>query len=301
MTSQTGVVRKRRLGRTELMVTEIGLGGAWLMGRQADQPLSSGANVVRHALERGINYVDTAECYGESELAVGMALENYKGDCILATKFGHIPNDFDFTGMSVLESVQKSRERLRNYPIDLLQLHTPPEPLWESLFSPNGAIAGMREAKERGWCRFLGTTGNDVEFLRRCVETDVFDTVLVFFRYDLLEQSALPLLQEAKDHDMGIILASPLRMGLFGAARNESLSSLTASELSKLEALEALFAEEDGGITAGAMRFACACPEASTILSGVTSAEDVDHVLSVANTPLRPEIESAIWEIAQRF
>src|ERR1041385_2967665 len=174
MEESTHPIARRRLGRTGLMVTEIGLGGAWLQGRNQQNSLEAGAAVVRHALDRGINYVDTAECYGESERVVGLALEGYEGECILATKFGHVPQEFDFSRQSVLESVQRSRERLRYRPIDLLQLHTPPEPDWERLQGPEGAQIGMREARERGWCRFLGTTGNHVEFLRRCLETEFF-------------------------------------------------------------------------------------------------------------------------------
>lgn len=299
MPPETTPLSRRRLGRTEADVSAIGLGGAWLMGRRGDQPLTYGAETVRHALTRGVNYLDTAECYGESELAFGLALEGYEGDCFLATKFGHVPEDFDFSRESVLRSVERSRKRLRNRPIDLLQLHTPPEPAWESLLGEKGAFAGMREAQERGWCRFLGTTGRDVDFLRRCVETDLFDTLLVFLRYDLLDQSALPLLREAHSHDMGVILASPLRLGLFGSAREESLSSLSPEERIRFEALESLFANEEGGITAAAMRFALACPEASTVLSGVTSKADLDSVLALGESPLRPDLMEAVWEIAR--
>jgi len=280
MTNAMNHLAKRRLGRTELMATEIGLGGAWLQGRKHDRTHEEGAAVVRHALARGINYVDTAECYGESELVVGQALEGYEGECFLATKFGHVPGEFDFSRESVLKSVERSMKRLRNRPIDLLQLHTPPEPDWERLSAPGGAFQGMREARERGWCRFLGTTGNDVAFLRRCVETDLFDTMLVFLRYDLMDRTAEPLIKEAFARDIGIILASPLRMGLLGAAREEMRSDLTAEVSAQLSALELQYNDEPGGLPVAAMRFALGCREASTVLTGATSIQDVDQTLS---------------------
>ena len=77
----------------------------------------------------------------------------------------------------------------------------------------------MEEVRQRGWCRSFGINGRELEFLRRCVESDRFDTLLVFQRFDLLEQSALPLFREARAHDMGVVLGSPLRLGLFGSAR----------------------------------------------------------------------------------
>lgn len=299
MGKDQGGVPRRRLGRTGERVSEIGLGGATLLGRRHEQPLEAGAAVVRHALARGVNFVDTAECYGESERAIGLALEGYEGECFLATKFGHVPQDFDFSRESVLASVQRSRERLRYRPIDLLQLHTPAEPDWERLIGPDGAFAGMREARERGWCRYLGITGRDVAFLRRCLETDLFDTLLVFLLYDLLDQSGEALIREASAQDMGVLMGSPLQLGLFGATRDERIQHLSDQERARVEALEALFAGEPGGVTAGAIRFALACPGATVVLTGAASAEEVDGVLEAAATPLRPELEQAVRRIAR--
>lgn len=292
-------IARKRLGRTDLQVPHVGLGGAWLMGRQHTNSLESGTAIVRHALAHDIDYVDTAECYGESELAVGMALEGYTGNCILATKFGHVPHDFDFSRQSVLESVQRSRERLRYRPIDLLQLHTPSEPAWEQVFGPGGAIEGMREAQQRGWCRFLGTTGNNVEFLRRCLDTDVFDTMLVFLRYDLLDQSGEELIKAASARDVGVILGSPLRMGLFGSARAESLPGITEAEKARLAELDVLFAAEPGGSTAGALRFALSCPQAAMVLTGAGSLAELDETLETIRAPLRPDLAESVRRIFQ--
>lgn len=287
-------VIRRRLGRTELRVSEIGLGGAWLRGRRQERTLEQGAEVVRHALARGINYLDTAECYGESERIFGMALEGYTGEYFLATKFGHVPQHFDFSRQSVLESVQRSQARLRGAQIDILQLHTPAEPDWNLILGPNGALEGMREARERGWCQFLGTTGNNVEFLRRCLETEFFDTMLIFLRYDLMDQSAETLIKEAHAQDVGVILASPLRMGLFGQARAESMKWLKEREKEQLNGLEALFASEQGGITAGAIRFALGCAKAATVLSGASTKDEMDSVLTAAEIPLSEELEAVV-------
>lgn len=281
------------------MVSEVGLGGAWLQGRRQERTLEQGAEVVQYALDRGINYLDTAECYGESERVFGLALDGCTDDYLLATKFGHVPQDFDFSRQSVLESVQRSLARLRRPSVDLLQLHTPDEPDWHLLLGPNGALEGMREARERGWCRFLGTTGRDVEFLHRCLDTNLFDTLLVFLRYDLMDQTAIPLLQQAQAQDVGVILGSPLRMGLFGSARTESLNGLSTAERDQLERLESLFASEPGGITAAAIRFALACPQATTILSGASTTEELDAVLDAAPTPLSQKVEQAVLDIAR--
>ena len=290
----------RRLGRTGLLASEVGLGGAWLLGRRGELPVESGVATVRRALSLGINYVDTAECYigGRSESVVGAALAGTHGACLVATKFGHVPPAFDFSRAAVIASAKASLQRLGRDSVDLFQLHTPPELPIESIAGPGGALDGMEELRQRGWCRYLGITGRDVEFLRRCLETDAFDTMLVFQRYDLLDQSAAPLLADARAHDVGVILGSPLKMGLFGSARAEMLPHLTPEDQQRVMALEALFAVEPGGVTAGAVRFALAPSEVSVVLSGAASPEEIEGAVAAAATPLPFELLEAVRRIA---
>jgi len=278
----------------------MGLGGAWLLGRHSDLPREAGMATVRRALALGITYVDTAECYigGHSETVVGAALAGRDDACLVATKCGHLPPDFDFSRAAAVASAEASLRRLGRDSVDLFQLHTPPEPPMERIFGPGGALDGMRELRERGQCRYLGITGRDVEFLRRCLDTDAFDTMLVFQRYDLLDQSAAPLLAEARAQDVGVILGSPLKMGLFGSARDEMLPQLGQEERRRVAALEALFAAEPGGITAGAIRFALAPPEVSVVLSGAASPEEIDGAVAAAATPLPAALLQAVQTIS---
>jgi len=293
-------MQERRLGRTELRVGEVGLGGAWLLGREGNRSMEHGVATVRRALELGVTYFDTAECYigGRSEEVLGNALDGVETPCVVATKFGHRPASFDFSRQSVVESARESLRLLRRRTIDVFQLHTPAEPPFEAIFGKGGALEGMREVQERGWARFLGITGRDVDFLRRCIETDAFDTMLVFMRYDLLDQSGAPLLEEAQARDLGVILASPLRMGLFGSAQSAMSRHLSEEERRRLDALNALFADEPGGITGGAIRFALASEAVSVVLSGSTSPEDIAHIVAWAETPLAPELLAAVRALA---
>lgn len=293
-------VRQRRLGRTELRVSEIGLGGAWLLGRQGDAPLESGAATVRRALDLGINYVDTAECYigGRSEAVIGAALHGYPASPIVATKCGHRPAGFDFSRQAVIASAQESLKLLRRPSVDVFQLHTPPELPLERITGPGQALEGLREVRDRGWCRFLGITGRDLDFLRRCVETDAFDALLIFWRYDLIDHSAAGLFADARAHDMGIVLGSPLRMGLFGSARDAMLQSVSPGERRRVEALEALFAREPGGVTAGAIRFALQPPEVSVVLSGAASPGEIEGAVCAAADPIAPDLAEKVRALA---
>ena len=296
-------IARRRLGRTGCEVAEIGLGGAWVLGRQGDRPFDEGVSLVRHALELGIDYLDTAECYvgGRSEEVFGAALEGWSRPAVVATKFGHRPADFDFSRDRVLESIAESRRLLGGRTIDLIQIHTPNEPAWEALFSSGGAIDGMWEARERGWVRWFGITGRDVPFLLRCVRTNLFDTALMFLRYDLIDQTGEQVLVEAHDRDMGFIAASPLRMGMLGSARDAMISRASEPERRRLEALDELLGPAPSALPEAAYRFVLARPEVSVMLAGVTSTEDLDSVVSASTGSLTVEEVRAIRELSERY
>ena len=293
-------MRTRRLGRTGLEVSEIGMGGAWLLGRRGERPMEQGVATVRRALESGITYLDTAECYigGRSEALFGEALEGYEGEYALATKCGHRPAEgFDWTRDAVLSSLKESLRLLRRPGVDVFQLHTPAEPPMKAIFGPGGALEGLREARESGLCRFLGITGRNLEFLTQCVESDAFDTMIVFQRFDLLEQSAWPLFQAAKAHDVGVILGSPLRLGLFGSARGEVIDRYGDEDRPQIEALETLLAGQPGGITAAAIRFALTPPEVGVVLSGAASPEEIEGVVSAAVEALPQDVVEEVYRL----
>ena len=82
-------MRRRKLGRTGLEVSELGMGGAWITERAAAR--ADGIAAVRRALELGINYVDTAPSYADSEEVLGQALDGVAQPFILSTKLGGRP------------------------------------------------------------------------------------------------------------------------------------------------------------------------------------------------------------------
>ena len=282
------------------------MGGAWLLGRNGELPIEHGIATIRRALELGITYLDTAECYigGRSEEVFGAALEGYEGEYILATKCGHrvgslAPRSapFDWTRESVLESLSVSLSRLGRSSVDVFQLHTPEEPPLSAIFGPGGALEGMREARERGLVRFLGITGRDLDFLQRCVESGAFDTMIVFQRFDLLEQSALALFRAARAHDVGVILGSPLRLGLFGSAREELLARCSDDDRTHVAALDALLQDEPGGTTASAIRFALSPDSVSVVLSGAASPAEIESAAAAADRPLPPALAEEIYRL----
>jgi aryl-alcohol dehydrogenase-like predicted oxidoreductase len=135
----------------------------------------------------GINHIDTAASYGDSELRLGPWLET-KGNrdkVFLATKTG------ERTAGPAYDQIRRSLERLRVDQIDLIQLHYLVDPTeWETAMGPGGALESAVRARDEGLVRFIGVTGHDVtvaEMHRRSLERFDFDSVLLPYNYPMMQ------------------------------------------------------------------------------------------------------------------
>jgi aryl-alcohol dehydrogenase-like predicted oxidoreductase len=137
-------------------------------------------------LEFGVNHLDTAAAYGDSELRLGPWLERHRDRFFLATKTG------ERTAAGARASLERSRERLRADVIDLIQLHNlVDEADWQAALGPGGALEALVEARERGQVRFLGVTGHGTRAAamhRRSLERFPFDSVLLPYNFTMLAQ-----------------------------------------------------------------------------------------------------------------
>jgi len=116
-------MKYRTLGRTGLEVSEISIGGASIMGHDPDKFQENTCEVLNRAFELGINYIDTAPLYGDSEDLLGVALEGEKRPYYLATKVGFKPENFDYRRDTVLRSLESSLKKLRRDKLTTAQIH----------------------------------------------------------------------------------------------------------------------------------------------------------------------------------
>ena len=284
-------MRYRRLGRTGWQVSEVSLGGAYLVGADPDRALENVRSVVSRALDLGINYIDTAPIYGmgRCEELLGRALEGEARPFYLSTKVGFEPEDFDYTRDSVLWSIERSLKRLGVPKLSVAQFHDN-QVSWERITAPEGTLEGLRAARQRGLCEYIGVTGRAIPLLTSLVETGEFDTVLAYHDYHPCSQvAAQDLVPAARAHDTGIVIASVLAGGLFGhrPRREELLASMAQTERRRaLDVIERL-QEEPGTLARSAFRFVLADPTISTIAS-VSEIEDVAQASDMG--PLSPEL-----------
>ena len=184
-------MKYRVLGRTGLKVSEVGFGAFPI-----DNP-----SVLDHAIDVGINYVDTAPDYkdGRSETVIGKAMARRRGDVVLATKWHPGPRTRKDT---MLRSLEKSLKRLRTDHVDIVQVHSVADVA--RIENPELHEA-FRLAKERGMARFLGVTSHSPTLMRvmdRAIELGTFDVLLC--KYNFLDYPRQPeLFRRAKAAGVG--------------------------------------------------------------------------------------------------
>lgn len=189
------------LGRTGLVVTRLGIGGAY-----CETP-----DGYRAALDCGVNYIDTARAYrdGEDERVIGEAIAGRRDEVILATKT--MARDSD----GARRDLETSLKLLATDYVDVWHLHyLNTEAEREKALGPGGAIEAALRAREEGLTRFIGVTGHDWAQVQKAVATGLFDTVLCWYNCALREAEST-VFPEAVTQRAGIVIMN--------ASRNDKL------------------------------------------------------------------------------
>lgn len=204
-----------RLGRTGLEVSRLGLGlsetGFNLPREQTEQA----ARVLNDALDAGINFLDTAACYGLSEEQIGASVAHRRKEFILATKCGHfVPrgHGIDWTRDVILESIDRSLRRMKTDHVDLLHLHSCSVEVLEK----GEVTRALQDVQQAGKTRFIGYSGDNAN-AEWAVKSGLFDTLQTSF--NLVDQKARKtLFPVAKKRGMGVIVKRPIGNAVWGAA-----------------------------------------------------------------------------------
>ncbi len=175
------MIPKKPFGRTGHESTRIIFGGAalWTVTQaEADATLDL-------LLEHGINHIDTAASYGESERRIGPWMKRYRDQFFLATKTE------ERTRLGARDSLHQSLDLLQTDRVDLFQIHNLADPNeWEIALGPGGALEAFVEARDQGLVRFIGITGHGTNIARlhsRALERFEFDSVLFPYNYPMMQ------------------------------------------------------------------------------------------------------------------
>lgn len=301
-------MKKRILGRTGLEVSELSLGALFVSSTFAEQ--SEANATVKRALELGVNYIDTAPAYRNSEEALGIALSEAGSECYISTKLGGRPTPFEPRDKKgLLYSVEESLRQLNREKIDILMIHEPDRfglyDWWsdkERFYGPVCEV--LEELKERGLIKYTGLGGTTAYQLARIVETGYFDVVLTAFNYSLLWREAeIEILPAAKKKGVGVVIGSPLQQGALARRWPEVETGalwLSTPRQNQYKALYGLLDDLQMEISELALRFALSNPDISTVLTGPRSVIEVENSVSAARKgPLSKDILNRLDEIAR--
>jgi aryl-alcohol dehydrogenase-like predicted oxidoreductase len=226
-------MEQRRLGNSGLQVSAVGLGcmsiGIADVYTSSAQDEAKAVELVRHALDLGVNFLDTANIYGDSEIKVGKAIQGRRDGVVLATKFGIVTNSppqnrgVDGTPENARQACDQSLKRLGVDHIDLYYLHRvdPQVPIEET-------VGAMAELVRAGKVRYLGLSEASADKVRRACE--IHPITAVQTEYSLFsrepEEQLLPVL---RDLDIALVAYSPLGRGFLGG-RFRTVSDLAAGD-----------------------------------------------------------------------
>lgn len=298
----------RRLGRTNLDVSVLSIGGLYTSSLAGGE--SETRRIMQRAAELGVNAIDTAPAYADSELTVGQALKGLDAPLIITTKLGGRPQPFNPRDINALRaSVDESLRLLGRDHIDILMVHEPDRPQqypWWTSYDPLGgpALELMDELKIAGKIRFTGLAGTTVTEMTSLVKSDRFDVVLTAFNYNVLFREAKDtVIAAASQQDMGVVLGSALGQGFLTRRADDEVRAkpIWLSDARQRQLLAYYELLDESGLSAVelCLRFAISAPEVSTIPIGCKTMEHLEaSVAAVEKGPLPADVLTRLDEIA---
>ena len=294
------------LGKTGLEVTRLGIGLSEIGYILTRDDVEQAGRVLDSALDAGINFLDTAACYGISEELVGKTVSHRRDEFLLATKAGHyVPRGEgeDWTYEVVADSIDRSLRLMKTDCLDLVQLHS----CGIDVLERGDVTRALEDARAAGKTRFIGYSG-DNENAEWAVDSGQFDTLQTSF--NLVDQGARrKILPAAEARGMGIIVKRPIANAVWGAARDprpyEHIPEYTSEYYRRAGMLraEGPLPEEPEDRILLAMGFAFGHPEVDVAIIGTKQPE---HMLAnidlVSNKlPIPPEAVEALRDRYDRL
>ena len=278
-----GIRRYVRLGRTGLSISDISFGSA----------SSSDPALVRHALERGVNYFDSAESYrwGNAEEAIGEALHGKRDKVLLATKTKAGASD---TRADMMKALEASLKRLRTDHVDVYFNHS----VNDVARIENQEWAEFTElAKRQGKIRFRGMSGHGsslVDCLDYAIDHDLVDVILVaynfsqdpsfsdkvrhLFHWSAIQPNLPQALVKAKQKDIGVI----------------AMKTLMGARLNDMRRYE----RPNGTFSQAAFRWVLSSPNIDALIVSMTSTEQIDEYVAASGDP---KITQYDLELLERY
>jgi D-threo-aldose 1-dehydrogenase len=309
----------RRIGRTAIEVTTLGLGCATLGGTRLGVGRGEAEAIVRAAWAGGVRYIDAAPYYGfgQAERCVGDAMRGVpRDDWVLSTKVGRLlrprakpvqPGDhpmpfevaYDYSYDGIMRSFEDSLQRLGLARIDILCVHdigarthgraAHPELMRTLRESGYRALEGLRAA---GSVRAIGIGVNEREVLLEALEWGAWDVFLLAGRYTLLEQTPIEdLLPRCVETGTSIVVGGPLNSGILAGRDTWNYAPAPPEVIARVEAIRAVCDRNGVPLAAAALQFPLAHPAVAAVIPGPRNVAEFAANLELWRRP----IPAALW------
>ena len=309
-------MKYRKLGRTDLEVSEIGF-GCWAIGGTSYGPTDDEESLqaLEAAWQGGVNFFDTADTYGHghSENLLARFLKGKaRNQFILSSKAGwdfyHGGSKKNFKPEYIRFACDETLKRLELDFIDLYQLHNPSL----ELILSGDPVSVLEDLKKQGKIRFIGISVHSEEEALAAMGDPRVDTLQLIF--NLLDQRMLEkVFSEAKEKKIGIIAREPLACGLLTGKyklghrfvktdhRNRWTEEKLALELEKISKIKNILSTERLSLSRAALEFVLDQEAVSTVIPGAKTVSQVEENLKSSNDPqLRIQESFQLKEIYQR-
>src|SRR2546425_11328973 len=248
-------------GKTDIQVSRLGCGSYKMSGKAGGSTVEDVSRLLGEALDSGLNVIDTAECYGQSEELVGRAIGHRRSEYYLFTKCGHAAGlDLpDWSPRLLEQSIERSLRRLRTEYLDMVQLHS----CSQEQLHQGDVIEVLQQARDAGKVRYLGYSG-DRRAAHYAVTCGVFDALQT--SVNIADQEAIErTLPHARARQMGILTKRSLANAAWKTGQNTT-DPCEQTYWKRLAALDYDFLHGDlDTIASMALRFTLSVPEVDVV------------------------------------
>ena len=285
-----------KIGKTDVVVTKIGMGGAPLGGLDS----RTAQDTLEYAFAQGIRYFDTAPLYGSglSEIHNGGFLSTLpRNDFVLSSKVGRliIPGQdipFNYTKEGILRSIDESLTRLNLDSLDIVLIHDPDNHYSSAL---NEAFPTLAKLREQGVIKAIGAGMNQWEMLIQFAKDADFDCFLVAGRYTLLDHSALhELMPLCLEKDISLILGGPYNSGILASDLNTKSTYFYDPSpfevIEKAKKIKQVCDRHHVPLKAAAIQFGLMHQSVASTIPGPRSPKEIEDNIVMASIKIEPDL-----------
>lgn len=302
----------RTLGKTGLKVTSVCVGtsalgsfpGQYGYEVSTEQALAT----LRATFEGPFNFIDTSNEYGnggDSERRIGKAIAERGGlpsGFVLATKVDPPVGSTDFSGDRVRKSVAESLERLGLDRLQVVYLHDPEKISFEAGMATGGPVEAMVRLRDEGVIEHIGVAGGPINLMLRYLATDQFEAVISHNRYTLVDQSAEPLIEQARRRNVAFVNAAPFGGGMLvkGPDLQPKYCYAPASQaiISRVREMERLCKARNVPLAAAALQYSLRDERIVSTIVGMSEPSRIAQTVDLANRLIPDDLWADLKKLA---